>query len=92
MLSAANADCIRGAIDTHEEAMGLHRAAMRKHRAAAASLSDMLERAGVSDLEDDETQTIQTSDGPEVSDGSENGRDAAFRRRQADRLKLSVSH
>lgn len=96
-LSADNVRCLRDAKALHEDAMGLHRSAMRKHRDGVAAIDDMMDRAGVSDPENDDTKTVQTSDGDDVSDGSENNRAAAaettlspdFRRRQADALALT---
>lgn len=89
-LSAETVRCLRDALAMHDEAMDMHRSAMRKHKDGAAAIGDMLDRAGVSDPEDDATQTVQTSEGTGVDEGSEGQRSPAeYRRRQADLLALS---
>jgi hypothetical protein len=65
------------------------RSAMKAHKAGIDSAQDLMDRAGVSDAADDTTQTVQTSDGTETSEGAENGRSFDFRRRQADLLALA---
>jgi HK97 family phage prohead protease len=75
-LSSDTADCLRDALACHEDAMAMHRSAIRKHKEGMAAISDLMDRAGVSDPDDDTTQTLQTSDGVDESDGAENGRTA----------------
>lgn len=93
-LSKETVRCLRDARDLHDEAMDLHRSAMRKHREGMATIDDMLDRAGVSDPDSTSTQTVQTSDGTDVSDGSSSGRgagDADWRKRQAEMMAFSRS-
>lgn len=91
-LSDETVRCLREAKAAHQEGMDLHRSAMRKHRAGVGAVDDMLDRAGVSDPENEDVQDVQTSDGVDKSGGSENGRAAPvdFRRRQADLLALAA--
>jgi HK97 family phage prohead protease len=90
-LSADTVEALRSALASHEEAMGLHRSAMKKHREGAAAINDMMDRAGVSDPEDETVETVQTSGGTGVDEGSEGQRaDVDFRRRQADLMALSA--
>lgn len=93
-LSAETVRCLRDASAMHEEAIALHRSAIGKHKDAMGAVDDMMDRAGVSDETVETTQTVQTSSGTDVSDGSNNGRaapmSADFRRRQADLLGLAV--
>jgi HK97 family phage prohead protease len=91
-LSAETLKTLRKAKAAHEEAMDLHRSAMRKHRAGLAAVDDLMDRAGAADDDPEADETIQTSDGTDVSEGSENGRSAEFRRRQADLLALAAVH
>jgi HK97 family phage prohead protease len=87
-LSADTARCLREAVSLHDDAIAEHRSAIAKHKKANAAIEDLMDRAGVSDPDDSSSQTIQTSDGTAVSEGSENGRSADFRRRQAEALGL----
>lgn len=73
-LSAETAKCLREAKALHEEAISLCRSSIAKHKEGLASVDDMLERAGVSDPDSDATQTVQTSSGTDVSEGSSNDR------------------
>jgi HK97 family phage prohead protease len=92
-LSADTVQCLRDAQACHEEALDMHRSAIRKHKDGMAAIGDLMDRAGVSDPDDDTTQTVQTSSGTDVSGGSDNGRAGVdYRRRQADLLALSASH
>jgi len=91
-LSAETVRCLRAALAKHGEAVEETRSAVRKHKDAISDIQDLLDRAGVSDSEDDETQTVQTSDGTDVSEGSENGRSADFRRRQAELRRRRARH
>lgn len=97
-LSSETVRCLREAKALHDDAMDMHRGAMKKHRDGLRAVDDMRQRAGVSDPENDDSQTIQTSDGVDDSDGSSNGRQARsaaqpltadLRRRQADVLALA---
>lgn len=89
-LSAETVRCLRDVQATIDEGLDHHRSGMKKHREAKAAIDEMMDRAGVSDPESDATQTVQTSDGTDVSEGSDNGRaDADYRRRQAELLALS---
>lgn len=89
-LSADSVSCMRDAVACHEEAMSLHRSAIAKHKEGIAAINDMMDRAGVSDPESDATQTVQTSSGTGVDEGSEGQRHAEdFARRQADLTALS---
>lgn len=89
-LSADTVRCLRDAMACHEEAMDMHRSAIRKHKDGIAAMDDMLTRAGVSDPDNDASQTVQTSSGTGVDEGAEGQRmSAAFRKRQADLLALS---
>jgi hypothetical protein len=104
-LSSETARCLREARALHDEAMDMHRSAMRKHKEGLQSIDDLMERSGVSDPEDTESKTVQTSSGTDESEGSSNGRSAVtlppqtpgeeimfsaeFRRRQADILALT---
>lgn len=90
-LSAETVRCLREAKACHEDAMDLHRSAMRKHKDGIAAMDDMLDRAGVSDPENEDTQTVQTSGGTGVDEGSEGQRAADYRKRQADLLALSAA-
>lgn len=89
-LSADTVNALREARACHDDAMEMHRGAMKKHREGMSAIDDMMDRAGVSDEADDTTQDVQTSDGTDVSEGSENGRAADYRRRQADALALAA--
>jgi hypothetical protein len=90
-LSDETVRCLRDALAAHDEAMDLHRSAMRKHREGVAAVADLMDRAGVSDPEDATTQTVQTSDGTDVSEGSANGRmSLEWRQRQIDALSLTI--
>lgn len=104
-LSSETARCLREARAIHDEAMDLHRSAMRKHKEGLKSIDDLMERSGVSDPEDTDSQTVQTSSGTDESEGSSNGRSvdivvvppsidvsalsADYRRRQAALLALN---
>lgn len=106
-ISSETARCLREARALHDEAMDLHRSAIRKHKEGLQSIDDLMERSGVSDPEDTESQTVQTSNGTDESDGSSNGRSALqppvsaqanansasyeYRQRQADVLALSTT-
>lgn len=91
-FSADNVECMRSAIALHQEAVSLHRSAIGKHKEGIAAIGDMMARAGVSDPDTDTTQTVQTSDGTDKSEGSANGRMSAdFRRREAELLALSAA-
>jgi HK97 family phage prohead protease len=90
-LSAETVRCLQEAKATHDEAMALHRSAMGKHRAAQGAIDDMMDRAGVSDPADETTETVQESDGTDVSDGSDNGRSADFQTRQLALQALSAA-
>lgn len=89
-LSAETAKCLREAKALHEEAIGLCRSSIAKHKEGLRSVDDMLERAGVSDPDSDATQTVQTSSGTDVSEGSSNDRsvDMDNIRRRAQALAL----
>jgi HK97 family phage prohead protease len=73
-LSADTVETLRAARALHDEAMGLHRSAMGKHREGLKAIDDMMDRAGVSDPENEDTQTVQTSGGTGVDEGSEGQR------------------
>lgn len=73
-LSAETVRCLREAADTHEEAMALHRKAIAKHKAGLSAVTDLLDRTGSSDPDNDQDTTVQTSSGTDASDGSGNGR------------------
>lgn len=104
-LSSETARCLREARALHDEAMDMHRSAMRKHKEGLKSIDDLMERSGVSDPEDTDSTTVQTSSGTDESEGSSNGRTAVtppaqtpgdeitfsaeYRRRQADILALT---
>ncbi|MBY0392678.1 MAG: hypothetical protein K2Q27_05375, partial [Novosphingobium sp.] len=104
-LSSETARCLREARAIHDEAMDLHRSAMRKHKEGLKSIDDLMERSGVSDPEDTDSQTVQTSSGIDESEGSSNGRSAVtppaqtpadeaafsyeYRQRQAQMLELN---
>lgn len=106
-LSSETARCLREARALHDEAMDMHRSAMRKHKEGLKSIDDLMERSGVSDPEDTDSQTVQTSSGTDESEGSSNGRSAVvvppqtpadeiafsyeFRQRQAQMLALSTT-
>lgn len=101
MLSAETVRCLREAQAAHEDAFEYHRSAMRKHRAGMAAIDDLMDRADVSDDDAPEDKEVQTSDGTDTSEGSENGRQAPsgasratamsvdYRRRQAEALALA---
>jgi HK97 family phage prohead protease len=88
-LSADTVRCLQEMQDSHQAGMDHARSAMKAHKAGIDSAQDLMDRAGVSDAADDTTQTVQTSDGTETSEGAENGRSFDFRRRQADLLALA---
>lgn len=91
-LSAETVRCLREAKTAHEDAMDLHRSAIRKHREGLATINDMMDRAGVSDPENNDTETVQTSGGTGVDEGSEASRARAdFRRRQVETLALAAT-
>lgn len=87
-LSTETIRCMREAKAMHEDAMDLHRQAMRKHKDGIAAVNDMMDRAGVSDDSSDATQTVQTSEGTAVDEGSRAASSAAYRRRQVELLAL----
>jgi HK97 family phage prohead protease len=102
-LSSETARCLREARAMHDEAMDLHRSALRKTKEGLQSIDDLMERSGVSDPEDTDSKTVQTSSGTDESEGSTNGRTAVppqtpgdeiafsadYRRRQAEILALT---
>lgn len=102
-LSGETARCLREARAMHDEAMDMHRGALRKTKEGLKAIDDLMERSGVTDPEDTDSQTVQTSSGTDESEGSTNGRSAVppqtpgdeiqftadFRRRQADILALT---
>jgi HK97 family phage prohead protease len=89
-LSDETVRCLRDALTAHEDALVLYRSAMRKHREGVAAVTDLMDRAGVADAEDAADQTVQTSDGTDVSAGSTNGRmSQEWRQRQIDALALT---
>jgi HK97 family phage prohead protease len=85
-LSADTVRCLREAKATHDEAMELHRSAMAKHRKAQGAIDDMMDRAGVSDDSNEETQTVDDSGGGENDDAARLTPD--YRKRQAEILGL----
>lgn len=87
-LSTETIRCLRDAKACHEEALDLHRSAMRKHKEGLAAVDDMMDRAGVSGVDSDATQTTQKSDGTQVDEGSRLSAD--YRRRQAAALALAA--
>lgn len=91
-LSAETVRCLREAMDLHGEAMDMHRSALRKQKDGLAAVSDMLDRSGVSDPDDETSQTTQTSDGTGVDEGSQGQRsdDADYRKRQVEALALAA--
>lgn len=90
-LSAETVRCLRGATAAHEDAIDMCRSAIRKHKGAIGAVNDLMDRSGVSDEADETAETVQTSDGTAVSQGSENDRALTpdFRRRQAEALALA---
>jgi HK97 family phage prohead protease len=93
-LSDDTVRCLREAAACHDDAMALHRSAIKKHREGLAAVNDMMDRAGVSDPDNETLQTTQTSSGTGVDEGVEGqrGADISRRRRQADLLALSATH
>jgi hypothetical protein len=69
-LSTETVRCLRDAKGLHEDAMDMHRSAMRKHKDGVAAIDDLLDRSGVSDPDTDTTQTVQTSEGTDIDEGS----------------------
>jgi HK97 family phage prohead protease len=106
-LSSETARCLREARALHDEAMDMHRSALRKTKEGLQSIDDLMERSGVSDPEDTDSQTVQTSNGTDESEGSSNGRSAVtppaqmpgdeitfsyeYRQRQAQMLALGAT-
>lgn len=88
-LSADTARCLREAKALHEDAMDLHRSAMRKHKDGVAAVNDMLDRAGASAEEADETQSTETA-AADASETDGKRMNAQFRRRQAEALGLAA--
>lgn len=89
-LSDDTVRCLREAVAMHEEGIAQCRAAIGTHKKGVAEINNLIDRAGVSDPDDDTTQTIQTSDGTDVSEGAENGRSFEFRQRQAALIALAA--
>lgn len=90
-LSAETVRCLREAQDLHADAITQHRAAIKTHQAAVSAVDELMDRAGVSDPDDETAETVQTSSGTDVSEGSANGRAGLeYRRRQLDLLALSA--
>ncbi|MDE1914735.1 MAG: HK97 family phage prohead protease [Sphingomonadales bacterium] len=93
-LSTDTVRCLREMKAQHEEAITEGRSAIAKHKKALGTLDDMMNRAGVSQ-DDDEDSTggkpteAQTSVGDATIDGDRAASD--FRRRQADMLSLSLT-
>lgn len=85
-LSSETARCLREARAMHDEAMDLHRSALRKTKEGLQAIDDLMERSGVSDPEDTDSKTVQTSSGTDESEGSTNGRAAAVKRRRQSTL------
>lgn len=87
-LSAETVACLRGSVATHEEGIELHRSAIRKHKDAISAVNDLMDRAGVTDQADSETEANAAAD-PGGDDAQRSGAD--FRRRQAEFLALSAA-
>ena len=97
-LSSETARCLREARALHDEALDMHRSGMRKAKEGLKSIDDLMERSGISDPEDTDSKTVQTSSGTDESEGSSNGRSSGVppltrdqRSRQLDVLGLTVS-
>jgi hypothetical protein len=95
MLSEETVRCLRSALDDHAEAMDHQRAAMRAHKRAIGTVTDLMDRAGVSAEEpdaenkDDDSKDVQKSGGVAEDEGS---RSADYRRRQSEKSALSAIH
>lgn len=85
-LSAETAKCLREAKAQHEEAIGLHRQAIAKHKEGLASVDDMLERAGATDLANDDAGEEVDGERSAIAPQS----NADFLRRQADLTALAA--
>lgn len=85
-LSAETLRCMRDALDHHDEAMDQHRAAIRSHKRCAGAIRGLLDSA------DEDSTEVQTSDGGDDSEGSENNRQSVdFERRQAELKELAAA-
>lgn len=91
-LSSETARCLREARAMHDEAMDLHRSALRKTKEGLQSIDDLMERSGISDPEDTDSKTVQTSSGTDESEGSTNGRTAVPPRTPGDEITFSADY
>ena len=89
--SAATIEQLNRAMDEHDEGMRCIRAAIAAHKRGMETVRSMLDDdSGEEDTDDenDANKEVQTSDGVDESEGTENDRAAAARRREVELLEM----